>query len=216
MAKEQSVSDIALKLRKLWKGTIFIGIGGIYVFLLGMVITYVGLKASLLTFFLIALAQLFRYVAGDVDRLGWVMENKDISGEQEDSRKYQSKMLMLLFGLIQSANLAIVYQVYAVSTTSWALLALFGLLAVELMFRKIRNLNHEINYELASYGLKDNNPISSGANRHYVEEVEAPGSKEGIDKKLAKLKSMVEQGQISQEAYEAVRDRELIQRVMDE
>jgi hypothetical protein len=216
ITKEKSTNDIALKLRKLWKGTIYIGISGIYILLLGMVLMFVGLKAALLTFFLIALVQLFRYVAGDVDRLGWVMENKEISGAREDTRKYQSKMLLLLFSLIQISNLLIIYQIYVISTEMWALIAFFSILAVELMFRQIRGLNHEIDYELASYGIKDRNPISSGANSPNIHEANSAEVKDTLDKKLEALKSMVEHGEITKKAYEEVRDRELIKRIMDE
>lgn len=142
------------------------------------------------------------------------MENKEISGAQEDARKYQSKMLLLLFSLIQVSNLVIIYQSYRISTGMWALLVFLGVLAVELMFRQIRNINHEIDYELASYGIKDRNPISSGANTHQFNESKSTQVNDDIDKKLAILKSMVEQGYITQTAYEEVRDRQLIKRIM--
>ncbi|MFT6087360.1 MAG: hypothetical protein ACJAWT_000776 [Glaciecola sp.] len=142
------------------------------------------------------------------------MENKEISGAQEDARKYQSKMLLLLFSLIQVSNLVIIYQSYRISTGLWALLVFLGVLAVELMFRQIRNINHEIDYELASYGIKDRNPISSGANTHQFNESKSTQVNDDIDKKLAILKSMVEQGYITQAAYEEVRDRQLIKRIM--
>lgn len=187
MPKEKSTNDIALKLRKLWKGTIYIGITGVYVLLLGMVLVFTGLSPALLTFFLIALVQLFRYIAGDVDRLGWVMDNKEVSGEQEDARTYQSKMLLLLFSIIQISNLAIVYQTYQISTGSWAFLAFIGILAIELMFMKIRKINHEIDYELASYGLKDSSPICQGANAQNFNESKFTKENEEIDKKLELL-----------------------------
>jgi hypothetical protein len=142
------------------------------------------------------------------------MENKEISGAQEDARKYQSKMLLLLFSLIQVSNLVIIYQSYRISTGMWALLVFLAVLAVELMFRQIRNINHEIDYELASYGIKDRNPISSGANTHQFNESKSTQVNDDIDKKLAILKSMVEQGYITQAAYEEVRDRQLIKRIM--
>jgi hypothetical protein len=142
------------------------------------------------------------------------MENKEISGAQEDARKYQSKMLILLFSLIQVSNLVIIYQSYRISTGMWALLVFLAVLAVELMFRQIRNINHEIDYELASYGIKDRNPISSGANTHQFNESKSTQVNDDIDKKLAILKSMVEQGYITQAAYEEVRDRQLIKRIM--
>lgn len=51
--------------------------------------------------------------------------------------------------------LAIVYQCYVTSTAQWAGIAFVVIVAVELMFKQIRKTNHEINYELPSYGLKD-------------------------------------------------------------
>ena len=215
MPKEKSTNDIALKLRKLWKGTIYIGITGVYVLLLGMVLVFTGLRPALLTFFLIALVQLFRYIAGDVDRLGWVMDNKEVSGEQEDTRSYQSKMLLLLFSIIQISNLAIVYQTYQISTGSWAFLAFIGIFAIELMFMKIRKINHEVDYELASYGLKDNGPICHGANAQDFNESKFTKENEEIDKKLETLKLMVDKGELTQKAYEEVRDQQLIKRIMN-
>ncbi|MDP7593152.1 MAG: hypothetical protein QF552_10765 [Litorilituus sp.] len=215
MPKEKSTNDIALKLRKLWKGTIYIGITGVYVLLLGMVLVFTGLRPALLTFFLIALVQLFRYIAGDVDRLGWVMDNKEVSGDQEDARSYQSKMLLLLFSIIQISNLAIVYQTYQISTGSWACLAFIGIFAIELMFMKIRKINHEIDYELASYGLKDSSPICHGVNAQDFNESKLTKENEEIDKKLETLKLMVEKGELTQKAYEEVRDQQLIKRIMN-
>ncbi|NQZ90169.1 MAG: hypothetical protein HRT54_21615 [Colwellia sp.] len=216
MPKEHSTNDIALKLRKLWKGTIYIGITGGYVLLLGMVLVFTGFRPALLTFFLIALVQLFRYIAGDVDRLGWVMDNKKVSGEQEDARSYQSKMLLLLFSIIQISNLAIVYQTYKISTGSWAFLVFIGILAIELLFMKIRKINHEIDYELASYGLKDRDPICHGAIPQNFNESKFTKENEVIDKKLETLKLMVDKGELTQKAFEEVRDQHLIKRIMND
>ncbi len=104
----------------------------------------VGFLGALLTTFLISVVQLFRYIAGDVDRLGWVMTGKNIAdtvtGQGESTQKYQSRMLKL----IQTANLAIVYQCYVTSSAMWAGIAFVAFVAVELMFKQIRKTSHDL------------------------------------------------------------------------
>ncbi|NQZ07829.1 MAG: hypothetical protein HRT35_11765 [Algicola sp.] len=222
MSKEKSANDIALKLRTLYKGTLYIGIGGLYILLLGMMLVYVGFLGALLTCFLICLVQLFRYIAGDVDRLGWVMSNKNISsdsfsGAGDATQTYQSRMLMLLVGLIQIANLAIVYQCYVNSTAKWAGLALVAIVSVELMFKQIRKTNREIDYELASYGLKDRSPVHGAVisnARQPAKVVDKTKANDKIDSKLATLQALVDSGDVTESAFQEVKDRLLIERVM--
>jgi hypothetical protein len=63
---------------------------------------------------------------------------------------------------------------------------------------------------------KDRNLISGGANSPSIHETNSVKEKDKIDKKLETLKSMVENGEITQKAYLEVNDRELIKRIMDE
>ncbi len=127
MTQERSLDDISLKLRKLWKGTLYISVIALYVLLLGSTFVFFGYKAALLSLFIIGVIQLFRYIASDVDRLGLIIETSEIEEiselSEEDqkaahtsqeknknlTRQYQSKMYFLLVSLIQIANLVLVY-----------------------------------------------------------------------------------------------------------
>ena len=66
-------SEIRLRLQRLWKGTLFVGVGGAYIALLAGALILFGWQAALLVVFLVLLGQCFRYIANDIDRLGWAM-----------------------------------------------------------------------------------------------------------------------------------------------
>ncbi|MXY57288.1 MAG: hypothetical protein F4Y41_12995, partial [Gammaproteobacteria bacterium] len=59
-------STAQIKLQRLWKGTLFVGIGGGYVLLVAMLFVYHGWRAALLALFLVGVSQFFRYIANDV------------------------------------------------------------------------------------------------------------------------------------------------------
>ena len=203
-SKEINAEKLALRLRRLWMGTLYIGIFAVYTLLLGLLLVYYGWRPALLSLFLIGLIQLFRYVADDVDRIGWLLSQQNIEGEKEGIIRHRTKLQYLLLTLILLLNLAIVYQVYLVSSWQQAIVLLIGLILVEMMFRQIRATNRQIDYESPLYGIKQPGPITTGPESSRLEE------------KLAELKQMAESGEISQKAYEKARDRELIKRVMDE
>jgi hypothetical protein len=93
-------SDINVRLQRLWKGTLFVGIAGLYVLIVSMLLIYHGWRRALLSIFLIVLSQFFRYIANDVDRIGWNITNRQQGKEISESTKtYQSLMLYLLVGL---------------------------------------------------------------------------------------------------------------------
>lgn len=205
MPEEHNTTAITLKLHRLWKGTLYIGITGIYILLVSMILIYQGWRSALLVLFLIGLGQWFRYIASDVDRLGWMMSQNEHSEEETQEKKYQVRMLILLFSLIQFLNIAIICQTYAISAWTWALVVTLAIMIIEIMFGLIRSVNRRIDYDSASYGIKDYGPLTTGAR--------TPKHRE-IDEKLAKLKHMAEAGEISQKAYEKARDRVLIERIM--
>ena len=70
-SREFDAERFALRLRRLWIGTLYIGIFAIYLLILGLLVVYYGWRPALLSLFLVGLIQLFRYVAFDVDRIGW-------------------------------------------------------------------------------------------------------------------------------------------------
>lgn len=203
-SKEINADKLALRLRRLWMGTLYIGIFAVYTLLLGLLLVYCGWRPALLSLFLIGLIQLFRYVASDVDRIDWILSNENIEREKEGIIRHRAKLQYLLLTSILLLNLAIVYQVYLVSSWQQAIVLLIGLVLVEMMFRQIRATNRQIDYKSPIYGIKHPGPITAGSEASRLEE------------KLAKLKQMAERKEISQKAYEKLRDRELIKRVMDE
>jgi MFS family permease len=203
-SKEINADKLALRLRRLWMGTLYIGIFAVYILLLGLLLVYYGWRPALLSLFLIGVIQLFRYVTNDVDRIGWLLSQENIEGEKEGIIQHRTKLQYLLLTLILLLNLAIVYQVYLVSSWRQAIGLLIGLILVEMMFRLIRATNRQIDYKSPLYGLKHPDPITTGPESSRLEE------------KLAQLKQMAESGEISQKAYNKTRDRELIKRVMDE
>jgi hypothetical protein len=202
--REINAEKLALRLRRLWMGTLYIGVFSVYTLLLGLLLVYYGWRPALLSLFLIGLVQLFRYVADDVDRIGWLLSRENIEGDKGGILQHRTKLQYLLLAVILLLNLALACQLYLVSSWRQATVLLIGLILVEMMFGQIRATNRQIDYKSPIYGMKHPGPITSDPESSRLEE------------KLAKLNQMAESGDISQKAYEKARDRELIKRVMDE
>ncbi len=203
-SKDLNVANLALRLRRLWMGTLYIGVLAVYTLLFGLLLVYCGWRPALLSLFLIGLIQSFRYVADDVDRVGWLLSQGNVQGKHEGIIQHRQKLRYLLLTVILLLNMTVVYQVYLVSRWPQALVLLSGLIAVEMMLRQIRATNRHIDYRSPVYGIKHPGPFTGGRDPSRLEE------------KLAQLKQMAERREISQKAYGRVRDRELIKRVMRE
>lgn len=208
----QSVENSAqIKLQRLWKGTLFVGIGGGYVLLVAMLFIYQGWRAALLALFLIGVAQFFRYIANDVDRVGWRMSNEWSDEPIADSTKrYQSRMLIALVVLAQAINLALIYQAYHLGEVRWMLPTLVGLALIELLYTRIRSVNRRIEFEEASYGFKDRGPLSGGPG------AAGASNRAALDRKLDRLRALADEGEISTKAYEKARDKHRVRGVMEE
>lgn len=207
----QAETTAQVKLRRLWKGTLFVGIGGGYVLLVAMLFIYQGWRAALLALFLIGVAQFFRYIANDVDRIGWRMSN-EWSDEPiaESTKRYQSRMLIALVGLVQATNLALIYQAYHLGDLRWMLPTLLGLALIELLYSRIRSVNRRIEFEEASYGFKDRGPLSGGPG------AAGASNRATLDRKLDRLRALADEGEISTKAYERARDKHRVRSVMEE
>ena len=204
-------STAQIKLQRLWKGTLFVGIGGGYVLLVAMLFVYHGWRAALLALFLVGVSQFFRYIANDVDRIGWRMSNESSDeAVDETTKRYQRRMLVALAGLVQALNLVLVYQAYDLGDLRWMLPMLLGLVLIEVLYSRIRSVNRRIEFEEASYGFKDRGPLSSGP------EAMRASNQARLDRKLEQLKALAEEGQISPKAYEKARDKHRVRSVMDE
>ncbi|MCE2460682.1 MAG: hypothetical protein J4F38_07885 [Pseudomonadales bacterium] len=207
----QAETTAQVRLQRLWKGTLFVGIGGGYVLLVAMLFIYQGWRAALLALFLIGVAQFFRYIANDVDRIGWRMSNEWSDEPIADSTKrYQRRMLIALAGLAQAINLALIYQAYHLGDLRWMLPTLVGLALIELLYSRIRSVNRRIEFEEASYGFKDRGPLSGGP------DAVGASNRAALDRKLDRLRALADEGQISQKAYEKARDKHRIRSVMEE
>ena len=207
----QVESTAQVKLQRLWKGTLFVGIGGGYVLLVAMLFVYHGWRAALLSLFLIGVSQFLRYIANDVDRIGWRMSNES-SDEAvgETTKRYQRRMLVALAGLVQALNLALIYQAYHLGDLRWMLPMLIGLVLIEVLYSRIRSVNRRIEFEEASYGFKDRGPLSTGP------EAMRASNQARLDRKLEELEALAEEGRISTKAYEKARDKHRIRSVMDD
>ena len=203
-------STAHVRLQRLWKGTLFVGIGGGYVLLVAMLFVYHGWRAALLALFLIGVSQFFRYIAGDVDRIGWRMSNESDESVGETTRRYQRRMLFALAGLIQALNLALVYQAYHLGDLRWMLPTLVGLVLIEVLYSLIRSVNRRVEFEEASYGFKDRGPFTRGP------EAMRASNQARLDRKLGELKALADEGLISKQAYEKARDKHRIRSVLDE
>ncbi|MDE0659416.1 MAG: hypothetical protein OXI79_07170 [Gammaproteobacteria bacterium] len=204
-------STAQVKLQRLWKGTLFVGIGGGYVLLVAMLFVYHGWRAALLALFLVGVSQFFRYIANDVDRIGWRMSNESSDeAVDETTKRYQRRMLVALAGLVQALNLVLVYQAYHLGDLRWMLPMLLGLVLIEVLYSRIRSVNRRIEFEEASYGFKDRGPLGSGP------EAMRASNQARLDRKLEQLETLAEEGQISPKAYEKARDKHRIRSVMDE
>jgi hypothetical protein len=148
-----------------------------------------------------------------VDRIGWTIKTQKNGNQKitESTKAYQVQMLYILVILTQLQNIAIIYQVYFLAGTKWMISTFVGLSIVELLYMQIRSVNKKIEFEQASYGIKDRDLFFEGP-----ELISKPPEKPTLtlEEKLAELKKMSEQGQISKKAYEETRDKYLIRKVM--
>ncbi len=199
-----------VKLQRLWKGTLFVGIGGGYVLLVATLFIYHGWRAALLAVFLIGVSQFFRYIANDVDRIGWRMSNESDEAVAETTKRYQKRMLVALAGLIQALNLALIYQAYRLGDLRWMLPVLVGLVLIEVLFCRIRSVNRRIEFEEASYGFKDRGPLTRGPETMRV------SNQARLDRKLEALETLADEGRISRKAYVKARDKHRIRVVLDD
>ncbi len=207
-------SDIRVRLQRLWKGTLFVGITGGYVLIVSLLFIYHGWRPALLGLFLIILSQFFRYIANDVDRIGWrISKQRQDEGITESTRGYQVRMLYLLVGLVQLQNLALIYQGYVLAGITWTVATLVGLVFIEILYSRVRGVNRRVEFEQASYGFRDKGIFSDGPESVSPSD---KAKKDKLERKLDRLREMAEKGQISQKAYEKTRDKYRIHRVMDD
>ena len=85
------------------------------------------------------------------------------------------------------------------------------LLAIEALYLTVRRLNRQTAFREASYGFKDRGPLSGGPTPIDASRERREAE---VERKLAELRKMAEDGRISQRAYEKACDRHRVRVVM--
>ncbi len=219
MANPVKDSDVRIRLQRLAKGTLFVGIAGGYTLLLSLTLILAGWRPALLAAFLVVLSQFFRHIANDIDRIGWTMSNQANASAQPEvdvesnTRRYQTRMLWLVFALAQLANVALVGQAYVLADGVWVLATAVALLAIESFYALIRHVNRQTAFEQASYGFRDKGVFSGGP-----EPIDGAQTTKvaKVERKLARLRELQIDGQISERAYDKACDKYRVRLVMEQ
>ena len=206
-------SEIRLRLQRLWKGTLFVGVGGAYVALLAGALILFGWQAALLAVFFVLLGQCFRYIANDIDRLGWSMA-RDGESKAEDStatKRDQSRLLWLLAVLVLAPSAALIVQAQFLGGGRVALVVGVTVAFVEALYAAIRRVNRRTAFQEASFGLRDRSLFSRGpdAMRALGRTREAR-----VERQLGQLEAMADDGRISRRAYEKACDKLRVELVL--
>ena len=210
MANPVNDSDVRIRLQRLAKGTLFVGIAGGYTLLLSLTLILFGWRPALLAAFLVVLSQFFRHIANDIDRIGSEQREGDV---ESSTRRYQTRMLWLVFALAQLANVALVGQAYVLADGVWAVAATVALLVIELFYALIRHVNRQTAFEQASYGFRDKGMFSDGP-----EPIDGSQTTKvaKVERKLARLRELQMDGQISERAYAKACDKYRVRVVMEQ
>ena len=218
MSDVESKNQYLTKLRRLWKGTLYIGIVTVYITVVVGSLLLIAWQAGLFALGLVAVSQLFRYVASEVDRIGWLLQthkNDDErssldEGQSHSTNKLRRNLLGLLTLLVQLPNIALIVYVFGYVGMLWSASCLIALALVELMFQEIRRMNRKVAYREASYGFQERSVLRSG---HH--DVTPKGQEAMIEDRLNRLEALVDEGKISRESYEKARDKYWIRQVMN-
>lgn len=208
-------SAAEVRLGRLWKGTLLVGVAAGYALLVALMFVHHGWRPALLALLLIVISQFLRYIAADVDRIGWNLARQRDEGDRQggaNADRTQRQLFRVLVALAQIVNLALVVQALMAGGPPRALATLVGLVVIEVLFMRIRSVNRRVAFERASYGVQDGVLVDHPARREPWDEARA----EKLKQKLERLERMAEAGEISQKAYAKARDKWLVRRVMEE
>lgn len=211
MSESAEHARYLIKLRLLWKGTLYITIATLYVAIIVGFFVLVDWRWSLLIVGFLTVSQLLRYVANEVDRIGWVLrESQEDPTGLAATKRFRAFLFVLLAVLVQVPNVGVFLSAYFVETSSVASYVLLALVFAEILFLEIRRMNRKVAFRQASYGAGEDALAASGL----VPNVSDSLKDEELDDRLARLKELVDQGKISPKAYEKARDKYWVRRVM--
>lgn len=198
------------RLLRLWKGTLVVAIAGGYLLILTLLLIHRDWRAALLALFFIGLAQFFRYIGDDVDRIGWHLA-EDQAAPDGATQQRQRRMHRLLIGLTQLPNLALAGHAHLLGDLPWTVTMAGGLLAIEWMHWGMRRVNRAVAFEQASFGFAERGLLDGPEPIGDLAETE----ERRVEERLRTLERMAEEGRISQKAYKKARDRARVRLVME-
>ena len=211
-----SATELHTRLQRLWKGTLVVAITAGYLLILTLLLIHRDWRAALMALFLIVLAQFFRYIGDDVDRIGWQLSRQSDKPQRDndaDAKTRQTRMHRLLVALTQLPNLALVGHGYLLGGTRWAAALAIGVVAIELLHTRIRKANRAVAFQQASFGFAERGLFTEGPES--IARLRETKERR-IDERLATLERMTEEGLISRKAYAKARDKARVRLVMEE
>ncbi len=205
-----NATSYLIKLKRLWKGTLFIGIAALYIAVVTGSFFIIDWQIALLSFGMIVLSQFFRYVSNEVDRIGWILRDQT-NKTTLDARRWRRSLLGLLTTLTLLPIIALVVYLYSASSWLWSASCLMMFFSAEVFYLEIRRVNRQVSYREASYGFPEHAPLNAAT----VQATVASRGQKELEEKLALLESLAKEGKISSKAYERARDKYWIQHVMN-
>ena len=222
-AREQaSAVDAETRLRRLWKGTLLVGVAGGYALMVALLLVQHGWRSALLAVFFVVVAQVLRYIASDVDRIGWNLSQglqtdegaqEGQSASSESAVRYQVRLYRGLVALVQVVNIALVAQAFLLGSWDRTLATALALAVIEILFMQVRKVNRQVTFEQASYGFSDRRLLTDGPSTDGPWDQAANAR---LQRKLERLREMADAGEISAKAYRRERDKWLVRSVMQE
>ncbi len=203
------LTGLQLKLHRLWKGTLLTAIAVVYVLLLVRLFVAHGWRDALIALVVVVVAQAFRHIATEVERIGWRID-KGLANDHERARPTQQRLFAVLTIAVQLTHLALAAQAWLLDTSSWVMATVASLAVVEVLFAMVRRANRRVGFQAASYGTRETTPVT-GPYGHSHESAD-----DILEERLTTLHDLAAAGSISQAAYEQARDRYRIRHVMAE
>ena len=199
---------VRVRLHRLAKGALFVGIAVGYVLLVGLTLVLFGWRAALLAGFFVLTGLCFRHIADEADRIGLGLAGDP--DEAADARDYQQRMLRIFAALTQLPNVALAVQAFLLGGWAWAAPATAALVIVELLYVPVRELNRRTAFQEASYGFRDRAPLRGGGDARAARDLRIAE----VERGLTELCAIVRDGRVSQRAYEKACDRYRVRAVM--
>ena len=210
MAERSIEETTRLRLRRLAKGALLVGITAGYALLLGLTLVLFGWRPALLAVFFVLTGQCFRHIAHEADRMGLGLPDATADAAALRARGYHGHMLRLFMVLTQLPNVGLAVQAFVLAGAGWGAAATGGLLIIEVLYVLVRRLNRRTAYEQASFGFREPGPVRNAVALDAAREA---GAAE-VERRLEELYVMVEDGRVSYDAYKKACDRYRVRAVM--